>query len=125
MTPEKKAGKPSAVKAAGERKREAEAARHAREARAEAKAHKGEAPAAGPAPAEASAPAPAAEGHKARGQPKLTPEQKQAMGARRSKSAARPAFRRHEWWRYKKLGGNDAPWRVPSGIHSKVRRHFK
>ena len=117
-----KSEKPSAVKLAGERKRESEAARHAREAKAEAKAHKGEAPQAAE-PAAAVAPASAGP-HKARIQPKLTPEQEQALGARRAKSAARPAFRRHEWWRYKKLGGKHASWRVPRGIHSKVRRHF-
>ncbi|MEA3165536.1 MAG: large subunit ribosomal protein L32e [Thermoplasmata archaeon] len=57
--------------------------------------------------------------------PKLDDDQRSALGIRRGKNAARPAFRRHEWWRYKKLGGKTAPWRVPSGIHSKVRRHFK
>jgi large subunit ribosomal protein L32e len=61
----------------------------------------------------------------AHAKPKLDDDQKSALGIRRMKNAARPAFRRHEWWRYKKLGGKDAPWRVPSGIHSKVRRHFK
>lgn len=78
------------------------------------------------AKAEAKAPTEKAKGveHKARIQPKLTDEQKSALGDRAMKSAARPAFRRHEWWRYIKLGGKNAPWRVPSGIHSKVRRHF-
>ena len=61
----------------------------------------------------------------ANAKPKLDDDQKSALGIRRMKNAARPAFRRHEWWRYKKLGGKHAPWRVPSGIHSKVRRHFK
>ena len=57
--------------------------------------------------------------------PTLDDDQRSALGIRRAKNAKRPAFRRHEWWRYKKLGGKHAPWRVPSGIHSKVRRHFK
>ncbi|MEK6986316.1 MAG: 50S ribosomal protein L32e [Candidatus Thermoplasmatota archaeon] len=62
--------------------------------------------------------------HKAGPKPTLSVEQRQSLGQRESKNAARPAFRRHEWWRYKKLGGKNAPWRVPSGIHSKVRRHY-
>lgn len=62
--------------------------------------------------------------HKARIQPQLTDAQKTSLGARKLKDQARPAFRRHEWWRYIKLGGKNAPWRVPSGIHSKVRRHY-
>jgi large subunit ribosomal protein L32e len=62
--------------------------------------------------------------HKASAKPKLSDGQKSALGVRREKNAVRPAFRRHEWWRYKKLGGKHATWRVPRGIHSKVRRHF-
>jgi large subunit ribosomal protein L32e len=131
MSPEPK--KPSAVKKAGEKAKARSEARHKAEAKAEAKAHRGDA--AGGAPEakpaiEAAPEVPTATGtdgpstHKSRGKPKLTPEQKQALGARRSKNAARPAFRRHEWWRYKKLGGKHASWRVPRGIHSKVRRHF-
>lgn len=60
----------------------------------------------------------------ANAKPKLDDDQKSALGIRRGKNAKRPAFRRHEWWRYKKLGGKHASWRVPRGIHSKVRRHF-
>lgn len=56
--------------------------------------------------------------------PKLSPEQKQALGVRSAKKAVQPAFRRHEWWRYVKLGGKHAAWRVPRGIHSKTRRHW-
>jgi large subunit ribosomal protein L32e len=63
--------------------------------------------------------------YKANAKPTLSDDQRTLLGARRLKNAVRPAFRRHEWWRYKKLKGKDAPWRVPSGIHSKVRRHFK
>jgi large subunit ribosomal protein L32e len=43
---------------------------------------------------------------------------------RNEKSRKRPAFRRQEWFRYKKLGGKHAPWRSARGIHSKVRRHY-
>jgi large subunit ribosomal protein L32e len=60
----------------------------------------------------------------ANAKPTLDEDQQSALGIRRLKNAARPAFRRHEWWRYKKLGGKHASWRVPRGIHSKVRRHF-
>ena len=65
------------------------------------------------------------EAYSANAKPTLDDDQRSALGIRRAKNAKRPAFRRHEWWRYKKLGGKHAPWRVPSGIHSKVRRHFK
>jgi large subunit ribosomal protein L32e len=41
-----------------------------------------------------------------------------------AKKAVQPAFRRHEWWRYKRLGGKHASWRLPRGIHSKTRRHW-
>jgi len=62
-------------------------------------------------------------------QPKAKPElddaTKAALRARAAKKAKTPLFRRHEWWRYKDLGGKDAPWRRPRGIHSKQRRHFK
>lgn len=62
--------------------------------------------------------------YKANPKPKLSDEQRSLLGLREAKDAVRPAFRRHEWWRYKKLGGKHASWRLPRGIHSKVRRHF-
>ena len=68
--------------------------------------------------------APADVPYKANAKPQLSDEQRSALGIRRAKDKARPYFRRHEWWRYVKLGGKNAPWRVPSGIHSKVRRHY-
>ena len=83
-----------------------------------------DAPEAAPA-ATKTEPAPADAPYKANAKPTLSNDQKSALGQRREKNAARPAFRRHEWWRYVNLGGKHAPWRVPSGIHSKVRRHFK
>jgi large subunit ribosomal protein L32e len=83
-----------------------------------------DAPAAAPAEPQTE-PAPADAPYTANAKPQLDDATRSALGVRRQKSAARPAFRRHEWWRYKKLGGKHAPWRVPSGIHSKVRRHFK
>lgn len=75
-------------------------------------------------PAETKTEAPAAAPYKANAKPELSDDQRSALGQRREKNAARPAFRRHEWWRYKKLGGKHASWRLPRGIHSKVRRHF-
>ncbi|MES2153889.1 MAG: 50S ribosomal protein L32e [bacterium] len=109
MTPDKK--KESAAKKAGEKARAKAAAKK------DTKEHK-------PAATDGK-PEPKAESYKARAKPKLTADQSQALGLRREKQSKRPAFRRHEWWRYVKLGGKNAPWRVPSGIHSKVRRHFK
>ena len=64
------------------------------------------------------------EAHVAKASPKLSPDQKKALGVRAAKKAVQPRFRRHEWWRYKKLGGKHATWRVPRGIHSKTRRHW-
>jgi large subunit ribosomal protein L32e len=63
--------------------------------------------------------------HKARAHPTLDAATQTAMGQRRDKDARRPRFRRHEWWRYVKLGGKNASWKLPRGMHSKARRHFK
>lgn len=57
--------------------------------------------------------------------PVLTAEQQAALDLRDAKQRANPAFRRQEWFRYKKLGGKNAPWRRPRGMHSKMRRHYK
>jgi large subunit ribosomal protein L32e len=113
MSPDTKAKKPSAAAKAGEK------ARKAHDKKAEAHQSVKDAPK-GEATVETKS-----EGYAPNAKPELTTEQRVALGVRRAKDAKRPAFRRHEWWRYKKLGGKDAPWRVPSGIHSKVRRHFK
>ena len=78
----------------------------------------------GAAPVEASKSKPSGAVHKAGPKPKLSDSQRQALGARRAKKSVQPAFRRHEWWRYGKLGGKHASWRVPRGIHSKTRRHW-
>ncbi len=62
-------------------------------------------------------------------QPKQKPEldeaTKEALELRDEKSRKRPEFRRQEWFRYKKLGGKNAGWRSPRGMHSKMRRHYK
>lgn len=65
------------------------------------------------------------EAHVARAKPQLSDEVEAALRVRAAKKAKQPRFRRHEWFRYKELGGKDAPWRNPQGIHSKARRHFK
>jgi len=53
--------------------------------------------------------------------PKLDPETRRLLALRSSKSAARPAFHRQEWFRYKRFGDE---WRKPQGGQSKLRRHF-
>ena len=75
-------------------------------------------------PVESKTAAKDAPAHVAKGSPKLSQDQKQALGVRAAKKAVQPRFRRHEWWRYKKLGGKHASWRLPRGIHSKTRRHW-
>ena len=75
-------------------------------------------------PVESKTAAKDAQAHVAKGSPKLSQDQKQALGVRAAKKAVQPRFRRHEWWRYKKLGGKHASWRLPRGIHSKTRRHW-
>lgn len=57
--------------------------------------------------------------------PELDDETKHALEVREEKNAQRPRFRRHEWFRFRKLGGRHAAWRRPTGIHSKQRRHYK
>ncbi len=53
--------------------------------------------------------------------PKLDPAIRRLLAVRSAKSAARPAFHRQEWFRYKKFGDE---WRKPQGGQSKLRRHF-
>ncbi len=53
--------------------------------------------------------------------PKLDPNLKRLLALRAAKSAARPAFHRQEWFRYKRFGDE---WRKPQGGQSKLRRHF-
>ena len=114
MSPDKK--KESAAKRAGEKARAKQADKAGKKGK-EPKAKAPEAPAAKPEPKQAA--------YLAKAKPKLSAQQTQSLGLRRVKDQKRPAFRRHEWWRYKKLGGKHAPWRVSTGIHSKARRHFK
>lgn len=53
--------------------------------------------------------------------PKLDPKIQRLLAVRSAKSAARPAFHRQEWFRYKRFGDE---WRKPQGGQSKLRRHF-
>lgn len=62
------------------------------------------------------------EEYKPRQKPVLDPERKVALSKRNRMSNRRPAFKRQNWFRYKRLGDK---WRRPRGIHSKMRRHFK
>jgi large subunit ribosomal protein L32e len=58
---------------------------------------------------------------KPRPRPKLDAALTAALKLRREKNAARPNFRREEWFRYQRLGEK---WRFPQGIQSKMRRHW-
>src|SRR5437879_5638350 len=59
--------------------------------------------------------------HEPRAKPKLEPHMKKLLALRFAKNAARPKFRRQEWFRYRKFGDE---WRKPQGGQSKLRRHF-
>ena len=59
--------------------------------------------------------------HEARAKPKLDDRVRHLLALRSAKNAARPKFRRQEWFRYRKFA--DA-WRKPQGGQSKLRRHF-
>lgn len=59
--------------------------------------------------------------HEPRAKPKLEPHLKRLLAVRSAKNAARPKFRRQEWFRYRKFGDE---WRKPQGGQSKLRRHF-
>ncbi len=53
--------------------------------------------------------------------PKLDAATRKLLALRAAKTAARPHFRRQEWFRYKKF---HEEWRKPQGGQSKLRRHF-
>lgn len=59
--------------------------------------------------------------HEARAKPKLDDRLRRLLALRFAKNAARPRFRRQEWFRYRMFA--DA-WRKPQGGQSKLRRHF-
>lgn len=54
--------------------------------------------------------------------PVLDDETKMLLKLRERQKRKRPAFRRQEWFRYKKLGKS---WRKPRGLHSKMRKGLK
>lgn len=60
--------------------------------------------------------------HKARLKADLTDEQRARLQLRAAISGRRPAFRRQQWYEYKKL--EDSGWRKPRGQDSAMRRHF-
>ena len=62
------------------------------------------------------------EEYKPRQKPVIDDETKADLAKRNRMSHKRPAFKRQNWFRYKRLGDK---WRRPRGIHSKMRRHFK
>ncbi|MEE9173738.1 MAG: 50S ribosomal protein L32e [Thermoplasmata archaeon] len=57
----------------------------------------------------------------ARAKPVLSEGTQALLVERATRRAHRPAFRRQEWFRYKRLG---RAWRRPRGHHSKLRRHL-
>ena len=63
-----------------------------------------------------------AEEYKPRQKPVIDDKTKIDLAKRSRMSHRRPAFKRQNWFRYKRLGDK---WRRPRGIHSKMRRHFK
>ena len=62
------------------------------------------------------------EEYKPRQKPVIGDKVKADLAKRNRMSHKRPAFKRQNWFRYKRLGDK---WRRPRGIHSKMRRHFK
>ncbi len=59
--------------------------------------------------------------HVARAKPVLSEATRALLIQRAAVGARRPAFRRQEWFRYKRVGRE---WRRPRGLHSKLRRHL-
>lgn len=64
----------------------------------------------------------AEEEYRAKQKPVLPASISSLLSLRRQLQSRRPAFRRQEWFRYRKLGEK---WRRPRGKHSKLRRHLK
>ena len=63
------------------------------------------------------------EGYKAKQKPKLSKETLDAMKKRKEIASRRPEFLRQEWHRRQRL--QNAKWRRPRGIHSKMRHHYR
>ncbi|MGD1061328.1 MAG: 50S ribosomal protein L32e [Methanomassiliicoccales archaeon] len=60
-------------------------------------------------------------GYMAQPKPELDAATKDLLAKRKEIDSRRPAFKRQEWFRFKRLGET---WRKPRGIHSKMRRHY-
>lgn len=63
------------------------------------------------------------EGHVAKQKPVLSDELKVALALRFEQKKKTPAFKRTEWFRYKRLSRSG--WRAPHGMDNKQRRNFK
>ena len=61
--------------------------------------------------------------HTARQKPVLDEETSDALKFRASQKKQQPAFRRQEWYRYRRLARSS--WRKPKGMHSSMRRNRK
>ena len=60
--------------------------------------------------------------HKPKAKPQLDDEAQKALSKRNAANRKRPAFKRQNWFRYKRLGQK---WRRPRGMHSKMRTRRK
>ena len=63
------------------------------------------------------------EGHVAKQKPVLSDDLKVALALRFEQKMKTPAFKRTEWFRYKRLSRSG--WRAPHGMDNKQRRNFK
>ena len=63
------------------------------------------------------------EGHVAKQKPVLSEDMKVALARRSELKKKTPAFKRTEWFRYKRLSRSG--WRAPHGMDSKQRRNYK
>ena len=61
--------------------------------------------------------------HVAKQKPVLDEETQEALALRAAQKKKTPAFRRTEWFRYKRLSRSG--WRAPHGMDSKQRRNYK
>ena len=61
--------------------------------------------------------------HTARQKPVLDEETSDALKFRASQKKQQPAFRRQEWYRYRRLARSS--WRKPKGMHSSMRLNRK
>ena len=60
--------------------------------------------------------------HKPKAKPQLDDEEQKALSKRNAANRKRPAFKRQNRFRYKRLGQK---WRKPRGMHSKMRARRK